>query len=62
MSLYDSVFVDCPCGGQVEFQSKGGPCIMDSFEWDRVPIAVAGDISNGHCDKGFDSVVAPAPC
>lgn len=53
MGLYDSVRVPCPrCGEKQEFQSKSGPCCMDTFELDACPLNVLADV-NRH---------APATC
>ena len=50
MGMFDSVIARCPkCGGEVEFQSKAGPCELKRYRADDVPPAnaesIAGDVS-----------------
>lgn len=41
MGLFDSVMVPCPsCGRDVEFQSKGGDCLMHRFPLVSAPLDV----------------------
>lgn len=44
MGMYDSVYVECKCGKQVEFQSKAGDCTLASYQVDDCPLAIAGDL------------------
>jgi hypothetical protein len=45
MGCFDSVYVQCPvCSEQVEFQSKAGECLLDTFFEDDVPVQIALDI------------------
>ena len=42
MGMFDSIFVKCPnCKNKLEFQSKSGPCMLASFEGDKIPLMVA---------------------
>ena len=55
MGMFDSVFVTCPqCGEEVEFQSKGGPCEMQSIrDLSNVPIDIASRLGRAEwCDCG----------
>jgi hypothetical protein len=46
MGCFDSVYIRCPeCREQVEFQSKAGDCLLESFNEDNVPSKVALDIN-----------------
>lgn len=53
MGIFDSVIVRCFCGGEIEFQSKAGECILQTFEIEKVPRKVAIDISGNSsvCNK-----------
>lgn len=56
MGMFDSVFVRCPkCGGDVEFQSKAGPCELRRYSADSVPPEIAesitGDVSSCSCGE-----------
>jgi hypothetical protein len=44
VGMFDSVYVRCNCGKDVEFQSKAGPCICAPFTLEDCPPAVGGDI------------------
>ena len=45
MGMFDSVICRCPkCGGELEFQSKAGECVLDRFGIGNVPANVAQDI------------------
>ncbi len=49
MGMYDSILVKCPyCKSDLEFQSKSGPCMLTSFEGEKIDLIVAvgcnGDI------------------
>lgn len=39
--MFDSVYVKCKCGANLEFQSKTGPCCLNRYESDSVPVEVA---------------------
>lgn len=48
MSLYDTIFERCPnCGidRALEFQSKGGECLMRNFTLDDAPEDVLSDVN-----------------
>ncbi len=48
MGLYDTIEFPCPvCGKIIYAQSKGGECILDSYEHTSVSVAVAQD-ANRH--------------
>ena len=43
--MYDSIMVPCPrCGTKTPFQSKSGPCLLDSFELEEAPADVLEDV------------------
>ena len=44
MGMFDSVIIICDCGEEVEFQSKAGECLLDTFKIDEVPPAIAVDL------------------
>lgn len=45
MGCFDAVFFKCPkCGGQVEAQTKVGPCDMKAYLPDAVPPLIAASI------------------
>ena len=42
MGMFDSVRVKCPnCNNELEFQSKSGPCILESFDGEKIHLMVA---------------------
>src|SRR4051812_14981503 len=46
MGCFDSVYFTCPnCGAQIEAQSKGGECQLDTYPPDAVPARVAMDLT-----------------
>ena len=46
MGMYDSVTVPCPsCAEPSDFQSKSGPCRLDTFTLDEAPDAVLEDVN-----------------
>lgn len=54
MGMFDSVWIPCPkCGTDVEFQSKGGECLLISFTLDTAPPRVIADIlgDTGWCTE-----------
>ena len=47
MGMFDSLFMQCPeCGRKLEFQSKSGPCAMNSYYPKNLPVGVAQDLKN----------------
>ena len=47
MGMFDSVMVPCPtCGNKVEFQTKAGDCLMNTFGLDDAPGNILRDIVN----------------
>jgi hypothetical protein len=44
MGMFDSLYVGCPCGESVEFQSKAGDCHCDNFTLADCPPAIAADL------------------
>lgn len=51
MGCFDSVYVKCPgCGEEIEFQSKAGDCLLQTFYEDDVPTKLAVDI-DGDTDQ-----------
>ncbi len=46
MGMYDSVVAACEkCGGKVEWQSKAGPCELETYHFTEVPAEIAADIA-----------------
>ena len=46
MGCYDTVLVPCPkCGEKAEFQSKGGDCLLRTFELADCPTDVMLDVN-----------------
>jgi len=49
MGMFDKILIKCPnCKETLEFQSKGGECVLDKFTWKNVPwdviLPVSGEI------------------
>lgn len=44
MGLFDSVYVKCKCGEDIEFQSKAGESYMASYTLENAPNAIKGDL------------------
>ena len=45
MGMFDSLFIKCPkCGKEMEWQSKSGPCCLDSYTPKNLPVDVARDL------------------
>lgn len=44
MGLFDRVWVPCPCGEELEFQSKAGECCMTSYTLPEAPREIQADI------------------
>jgi hypothetical protein len=42
--MFDSLYLRCTCGKEVEFQSKSGPCVCASFDLNNCPQQVAIDL------------------
>lgn len=64
MGMFDSVNAKCPeCGGNIEFQSKSGECILRNFPITEVPLEIAADIDGeyGHCDQCHDHFQIKSP-
>lgn len=55
MGCFDTVMVPCPkCGARSEFQSKGGDCILRTFDLENAPTDVLSDVNRhapGRCDQ-----------
>ena len=58
MGMFDSVYVTCSCGSDVEFQSKSGACACASYTLENAPFAIAADIigSISKCGKCGDEI------
>jgi len=59
MGMFDSVWVSCPCGKDVEFQSKAGACCLRDYTFPDAPQEVLADI-NGQtreCSCGISLTV-----
>lgn len=54
MGMFDSLIVCCPiCGENVEFQSKGGECILAQYNIVNVPPEVLWDTDDSaYCSCG----------
>ena len=51
MGMFDWIVISCPhCGGLVNFQSKGGPCTLETYDEINAPASVAEDL-NGKVEK-----------
>jgi hypothetical protein len=46
MGMFDVVRHRCSCGGTIEWQSKAGECLLNSFSKDKVPLHIAVDIND----------------
>ncbi len=52
MGVYDIVVVACPrCGEESEFQSKGGACLMRTFQLDNAPYDVLTDVNRHGAER-----------
>lgn len=48
--MYDTVVAECPeCGGSFIWQSKGGPCTMETFSVENAPLEVLTVARDGRC-------------
>lgn len=63
MGCYETITFNCPnCGEELNAQSKSGPCQLDVYKHDSVPMSVAVD-ANRHapfecvCGKKWAFVV-----
>jgi len=46
MGMYDSVEIKCRgCGGEVEFQSKVGDCLLHWYTLDSAPVEILLDLN-----------------
>lgn len=56
MGMYDSVIVPCPvCGIEQDFQTKSGPCSLESYTLADAPADALMDVnrhSPAHCPCG----------
>lgn len=65
MGMFDSIRTPCPnCGEELEFQTKGGECILASYPLDEIPTSAAeyaiGDKEQcTNCDVIFEISLAP---
>lgn len=42
--MFDSIYFKClDCGEKIEAQTKSGPCMLDEFDRNAVPLDVAQD-------------------
>lgn len=44
MEMFDSVFVQCVCDHEVEFQSKSGACVLGSYTSVNVPDGIGSSL------------------
>ena len=66
MGMFDSVYVKCPaCGEILEFQSKGGDCILATYGLEDAPADVMQDVNRHsprecpNCDSWVAIVYGP---
>ena len=62
--MYDSILVRCPnCGNAVEFKSKAGGGMLQTYRVPAVPIAIARDVDgrSEECSKCKHSVSLTMP-
>lgn len=46
MGMYDTILVPCPkCGEKGYFQTKGGECTMEDYEFERAPADAMSDVN-----------------
>lgn len=46
MGMFDTVRVPCPvCGEREDFQSKSGPCGLETHDLERCPPAILADVN-----------------
>lgn len=60
MGMFDTVLVPCPnCGKLEEVQSKGGECLLFTYELNEAPFDVLSDVNRHapfnceNCDTNF---------
>lgn len=58
MGMFDSLYVRCQCGKDIEFQTKAGPRELKAYRLEDVPPSVAGDLNGqieecGHCGQSY---------
>jgi hypothetical protein len=46
MGMFDSLYVQCECGKDIEFQSKSGDCSLNAYNLCNCPPSIAGDLIN----------------
>lgn len=55
MGCFDTVMVPCPiCGAHSEFQSKGGDCLLRTYNLEDAPADVLSDVNRhapNQCEK-----------
>ena len=67
MGLFDIILVKCPnCNGTLEFQSKGGECVLEKYTEKNVPwevvLPVVGNIIKcPKCSKNIKLKVVNLP-
>jgi hypothetical protein len=62
MGMYDTVYATCPnCMTTLEWQSKAGDCVLDSFNKASVPIKIAEAIQDqiANCACGTKAKLKP---
>lgn len=65
MGIYDEVVAGCPAckDGLLIWQSKAGPCRMEIFHANSVPVVIADDIAGDatectRCERVFEAELA----
>lgn len=67
MGMFDSLLIKCPkCGKEMEWQSKSGPCCLESYKPNRLPVAVAQDLKGDvlgcqFCNTNFKFILLDPP-
>lgn len=46
MGMFDSVWIKCNCGRNIEFQSKAGDCMLYDYEFPSAPQEILLDLDN----------------
>ena len=45
--MFDTVFFKCPnCSSEIEYQSHAGKELLENYNQDEVPLAIAGELLN----------------
>lgn len=61
MGMFDCITIKCPfCQGDIEEQTKAGPCLLETYQWDDPNLPVwmmdsfnGSEIECYNCEKHF---------